>query len=76
MVDVKEICAKAKRASYDLAARSAEEKNAMLASIAEALGKEENLAKLAAANAEDVAVAEANGREAPFIDRLTRPQQA
>lgn len=71
MVDVKEICAKAKRASYDLAARSAEEKNTMLASIAEALGKEENLAKLAAANAEDVAVAEANGREAPFIDRLT-----
>ena len=71
MVDVKEICAKAKRASYDLAARYAEEKNAMLASIAEALGKEENLAKLAAANAEDVAVAEADGREAPFIDRLT-----
>ena len=71
MVDVGLICKRAKEASYDLAARSAEEKNAMLSAIARALTEADNLAALSAANAEDVAAAKANGKDAPFIDRLT-----
>ena len=71
MIDVQDICKMAKEASYDLAARSAEEKNAMLLAIARALTEEGNLASLAAANAEDVAAAKANGKPEPFIDRLT-----
>ena len=43
----------------------------MLAAIAEALTDGDNLARLADANAEDVKAAKENGREAPFIDRLT-----
>ena len=43
----------------------------MLAAIAEALTDGDNLARLAEANAEDVKAAKENGREAPFIDRLT-----
>ena len=71
MIDVKEICMKAKQASYALAACSADEKNAMLSAIADALTDADNLARLAEANAEDVKAAKENGREAPFIDRLT-----
>ena len=71
MIDVQDICKRAKEASYDLAARSAKEKNAMLLTIARALTEEGNLASLAAANAEDVAAAKANGKPEPFIDRLT-----
>ena len=71
MIDVKEICRKAKQASYALAVCSADEKNAMLAAIADALTDADNLARLAEANAEDVKAAKENGREAPFIDRLT-----
>ena len=71
MIDVQDICKRAKEASYDLAARSAKEKNAMLLAIARALTEEGNLASLAAANAEDVAAAKANGKPEPFIDRLT-----
>ena len=71
MIDVKDICKRAKQASYDLAARSSEEKNAMLLAIARALKDEGNLAALAEANAKDVEAARANGKEAPFIDRLT-----
>ena len=71
MIDVKEICRKSKQASYALAACSADEKNAMLAAIADALTDGDNLARLAEANAEDVKAAKENGREAPFIDRLT-----
>lgn len=71
MIDVKEICRKAKQASYALAACSADEKNAMLSAIADALTDGDNLARLADANAEDVKAAKENGREAPFIDRLT-----
>lgn len=71
MIDVQDICKRAKEMSYDLAARSAEEKNAMLLAIARALTEEGNLASLAAANAEDVAAAKANGKPEPFIDRLT-----
>ena len=71
MIDVQDICKRAKEASYDLASRSAEEKNAMLLAIARALTEEGNLASLAAANAEDVAAAKANGKPEPFIDRLT-----
>lgn len=71
MIDVKEICRKAKQASYALAACSVDEKNAMLSAIADALTDADNLARLAEANAEDVKAAKENGREAPFIDRLT-----
>lgn len=71
MIDVKEICMKAKQASYALAACSADEKNAMLSAIADALTDADNLARLAEANAEDVKAVKENGREAPFIDRLT-----
>ena len=61
MIDVKEICRKAKQASYALAACSADEKNAMLAAIADALTDADNLARLAEANAEDVKAAKENG---------------
>ena len=71
MIDVKEICRKAKEASYELAGYSSADKNAMLAAIAEALTEEDNLARLAAANATDVKEATENGKNAPFIDRLT-----
>ena len=40
MIDVKEICRKAKQASYALAACSADEKNAMLSAIADALERD------------------------------------
>lgn len=71
MIDVKDICKRAKQASYELAATSAEKKNAMLAAIASALTEDANLARLAEANAADVEAARRNGREEPFIDRLT-----
>ncbi len=71
MVDVKDICSRAKKASYDLAACTADEKNAMLEAAARALTDADTLARLAAANAKDVEAAKANGKPAPFIDRLT-----
>lgn len=71
MVDVKDICSRAKKASYDLAACAADEKNAMLEAAARALTDADTLARLAAANAKDVEAAKANGKPAPFIDRLT-----
>ena len=71
MVDVKDICSRAKKASYDLAACTADEKNAMLEAAARALTDADTIARLAAANAKDVEAAKANGKPAPFIDRLT-----
>ena len=71
MVDVADICKKAKAASYSLAALGAAEKNAMLSAVAEALGREDSRERVKSANAVDVAAARANGLGEVFIDRLT-----
>ena len=71
MIDVKEICSRAKEASYALSGYTSEQKNGMLDAIADALTEKGNLVRLAEANALDVREAEKNGRPAPFIDRLT-----
>lgn len=71
MVDVADVCSRAKAASYALAGYTAAEKNEMLAAIAAALADERNLKRLADANALDVGNAQRNGKEATFIDRLT-----
>lgn len=71
MIDVREICRKAKEASYELAGYSTADKNGMLSAIARALTDAGNLSRLAEANAFDVKEAERIGKDAPFIDRLT-----
>lgn len=71
MVDVAEICKSAKKASYEIAGYSGEQKNQMLTEISACLEKDENVAKLKNANAIDVEFARENGRNETFIDRLT-----
>lgn len=71
MIDVVDICKRAKSASYELAGYSAQKKNDMLHSIAAALKEEENIRLLANANSDDIKIARANGRDDTFVDRLT-----
>ena len=59
----------AREASRKLAVMKTGDKNAVLMSIAD--GLEENIGKILAANAIDVAEAEKNGLKKSFIDRLT-----
>ena len=65
---VLEICAAAKKASYEYAARSTKEKNDILSSIAHAL--RENSQAILEANARDIALADANGVPSHMLDRL------
>ena len=58
MIDVKEICSRAKEASYALSGYTSEQKNGMLDAIADALTEKGNLVRLAEANALDVREAE------------------
>ena len=71
MVDIKEICRKAKHASRASQGYTGEQKNEILSAIASALRSEANLKRLADANALDIENAGRNGKDAVFIDRLT-----
>lgn len=71
MIDVVDICKRAKCASYKLAGYSTEQKNGMLFAIARALRSEQNIAMLMRENATDIENARKNGKDATFIDRLT-----
>ncbi len=68
MNDVLELARAAREASYDLAVATREVKDAALLAMADALGAEAE--QILAANADDVARAEANGTPANIIDRL------
>ena len=71
MIDVAQVCKRAKLASYRLAGYGAEEKNTMLKAVADALGEPRNVERMMSANAVDVEEARKNGKDATFIDRLT-----
>ncbi|MBQ3289780.1 MAG: glutamate-5-semialdehyde dehydrogenase [Kiritimatiellae bacterium] len=66
---IHELAVKARAAAADLAKRTTDEKNAMLAAVADAL--EAHRSDIAAANARDVANARTAGISASMIDRLT-----
>lgn len=71
MIDVAEICKKAKAASYESAGYSVGQKNAMLGAVSDALSDSCEIALLKEANALDVRLARENGKDETFIDRLT-----
>ncbi len=71
MKDVVDILKSVKRASYVLAGYGAEQKNAMLLSIADALKEKTNVDGILKGNADDVNSAVQNGKSDAFIDRLT-----
>ncbi len=71
MFDENNLCKKVKKASYEIAGYTAEQKNSMLGAIACALKDADNIARLKSANVIDVNVAISNGKPEPFIDRLT-----
>ena len=66
---IHELAVKARAAAADLAKRTTDEKNAMLAAVADAL--EAHHGDIAAANVRDVANARTAGISAAMVDRLT-----
>jgi glutamate-5-semialdehyde dehydrogenase len=70
---IKEICLKAKAASFELGKLSAEAKSAAICAMANAL--EANFEKIWAANQEDVKAAKAKGLKASLLDRLALDQK-
>lgn len=70
---VKNICANAKAASADLAARSTKAKNNILSTIKAMLW--ENRESIISANQKDIAAAEQRGTPAPMLDRLLLNEQ-
>jgi glutamate-5-semialdehyde dehydrogenase len=68
-----EICQKAKTASVEMAKLSADQKNAALCKMANAL--EANVEKILAANNIDVEAAKAKGLKAALLDRLALDQK-
>ena len=70
-----EICQKAKAASVEMAKLSAEEKNAALCRMANAI--EANTGKIIGANQIDAAAAKGKGLKASLLDRLSvlRPKK-
>jgi glutamate-5-semialdehyde dehydrogenase len=65
---IKEICQKAKAASYEMGKLSADAKNVALVKMANAL--EANMERILEANKEDVAAAKAKGVKPALLDRL------
>jgi len=70
---IKEICQKAKAASFEMGKLSADEKNTALCTMANAL--EANAEKILAANKADVDAAKAKGLKAALLDRLALDQK-
>jgi glutamate-5-semialdehyde dehydrogenase len=70
---IKELCLKAKAASFELGKLSAEAKNAAICKMANAL--ETNVDKILAANKKDVEAATTKGVKAALLDRLSLDQK-
>jgi glutamate-5-semialdehyde dehydrogenase len=70
---IEEICQKAKTASFEMAKLSADQKNAALCRMANAL--EANVEKILAANKIDVEAAKSKGLKASLLDRLALDQK-
>src|SRR4030043_50421 len=70
---MREICQKAKAASFEMAKLTAEAKNTALCRMANAL--EANTEKILAANKLDVEAAKARGLKASLLDRLSLDQK-
>lgn len=70
MIDLERIGADARAAARQLAVLDTEKKNRVLMAAADALDREENQAVILRANAEDLAIADANQMAAGLRDRL------
>lgn len=70
MIDLERIGAAARAAARQLAVLDTEKKNRVLMAAADALDREENQAAILRANAEDLAIADANQMAAGLRDRL------
>ncbi|MGD6808845.1 MAG: glutamate-5-semialdehyde dehydrogenase [Candidatus Bathyarchaeia archaeon] len=70
---IEEICQKAKTASFEMAKLSADQKNAALCRMANAL--EANVEKILTANKIDVEAAKSKGLKASLLDRLALDQK-
>lgn len=70
MLELKQIGAAARAAARQLAVLDTEKKNQVLMAAADALDREENQAVILRANAEDLAIADANQMAAGLRDRL------
>lgn len=70
MLELKQIGADARAAARQLAVLDTEKKNQVLMAAADALDREENQAVILRANAEDLAIADANQMAAGLRDRL------
>ncbi len=71
MIDIVKLCQKTKAASYKAAGYTAEDKNNALQAVSTCLAEDKNITALKEANALDISIALAAGKDAAFIDRLT-----